>query len=272
VQLHAVVFDLLYTLVHPGEFPGGADRNAWLSEILGVPESALEDEWQTFEPLLESGRAATSKGLGPELSWVHAVASRHGVTVTELMQAQIDRDWDLTRRAALLDPPGSSIEGLAALRAQGMKIGVLSNTHALEMRAWPKSPLADLVDTMVFSHQVKAVKPDPKAYAAPLRQLGVRAGAAVYVGDGSSDELVGARKAGFAVVVLAAQAALNVAPSKVAELRGQADATVTSLAELPALITEFRGQRQPEQERAVGAAAGGHNDVSRAAGDEDRAL
>ena len=51
-----------------------------------------------------------------------------------------------------------------------------------------------------------------EAYAYVLDRLGVPAGAATYVGDGSNNELAGARAAGFAQVVLAEQAAATAAP------------------------------------------------------------
>ena len=51
-RIGAVVFDLLYTLVHPGEFPGGGDRTTWLAGLLGIDERVLETRWDAFEPLL----------------------------------------------------------------------------------------------------------------------------------------------------------------------------------------------------------------------------
>jgi putative hydrolase of the HAD superfamily len=60
----------------------------------------------------------------------------------------------------------------------------------------------------------------------------VPAGEAVYVGDGSSDELAGARAAGFATVVLAEQAPRQYAPADLPRLRAQADLSITALTEL----------------------------------------
>jgi FMN phosphatase YigB (HAD superfamily) len=64
----------------------------------------------------------------------------------------------------------------------------------------------------------------------------VPAGAAAYVGDESSDELAGARAAGFGLVVLAEEAPARLAADDLPRLRAQADTAVASLTDLVALI------------------------------------
>jgi len=236
-RIEAVVFDLLYTLVHPGTYPGGTGRIGWLAKVLGVDPVVLSARWDAFEPVLEAGRApARAGGAGPELEWVNAVVADSGVAVTSADLARIEAGWDLTRREALLDPPPSTVATLVALRERGIRLGVLSNTHALELRAWDRSPLALLVDVVALSHQIGSCKPDPAAYVYVLDRLGVPAAAAAYVGDGSSDELAGARAAGFGLVVLAEKAPATVAPDDLPRLRAQADASATSLLDLVALL------------------------------------
>jgi hypothetical protein len=138
--------------------------------MLGVDPTDLKARWAVFEPDLEAGQAPRhSGGLGPELRWVRAVAAELGVILTSTDLARIEADWDFTRRQALLDAPPSAVATLAA--------------H---------------VDVVALSHEIGACKPDPATYAYALNRLKVSAGAAAYVGDGSSDELVGARAAGLA--------------------------------------------------------------------------
>lgn len=190
LSVGAVVFDLLYTLVHPGKYPGGTGRIGWLAQILGVEEGALRARWERFEPALEAGQQIQGNGgLGPELAWVTDTAAELGVRVSSDNLARIEADWDQTRRAALMTPPRDTMRMLTALRQQGIKVGVLSNTHALELRSWNQSPLASLFDIAAFSYQIGTCKPDPAAYAHVLGGLGVPAVSAAYVGDGSYDEL-----------------------------------------------------------------------------------
>lgn len=236
-RIEAVVFDLFYTLVHPGTYPGGIGRVGWLARMLGVDPTHLKARWDAFEPVLEAGRAPRhADDLGPELGWVRAVAADLGAVVTGTDLARIEADWDLTRRLALLDPPPSAVATLVALRERGIRLGVLSNTHGLELRAWDRSPLAAHVDVVARSYEIGACKPDPATYAYTLSRLTVSAAAAAYVGDGSSDELAGARSAGFGMVILAAEAAAKAAPDELPRLRAQADASVTSLTDVVGLV------------------------------------
>jgi putative hydrolase of the HAD superfamily len=236
VEVKAVVFDLLYTLVHPGEFPGGGDRTAWLADILCVDERVLESRWDAFETTLESGRAPSTAPFGPELTWLTQVTAELGVPLSADGLGLIEREWDMTRRQALRNVPPETLQVLGELRSMGLKIGVLSNTHALELRAWSDSALVDLVDAVALSHEIGAVKPDPVAYAAIVDRLGVATKVAAYVGDGSCDELVGARQAGFALVVLAAAAPMRHAPERLPILLDQADLTLSTLVELPSAL------------------------------------
>jgi putative hydrolase of the HAD superfamily len=232
VRVRAVVFDLLYTLVHPGSYPGGGGRLSWLAGILGVDPAALRHRWTAFEPTLEAGQARSADGCGPELTWVRSTAAELGADPSPADLARIEADWDLTRRAALHDPPADTVHTLTVLRQRGFRLGVLSNTHALELRAWPRSPLAALVDAVSLSHRIGACKPAPPAYQHILTSLHVPAAEAVYLGDGSSNELLGARTAGFAATVLAEHAVHRHAPADLPRLRAQADLSIPTLTDL----------------------------------------
>ena len=68
--------------------------------------------------------------------------------------------------------------------------------------------ISDLLDldpqelaAFLVSCEIGALKPDPVTYATVLDGLGVEAADAVFVGNGGSDELAGARRAGFGRVV-----------------------------------------------------------------------
>jgi putative hydrolase of the HAD superfamily len=209
----------------------------WLANLLGVDGVALQTRWLAFEPLLESGRIEGGRdGMPPEVRWVVDVAAELGVNVPESDRAEIEEGWDLTQRTALLNPPAASLEAVTELRARGFRLGLLSNTHALELRAWPRSPLAPLFDAVVLSHEAGVYKPEPAAFVAVLERLGCPAELAAYVGDGSSDELAGARTAGFGCVILADEAARLHAPEDLPRLRAQADHSVATLTELARLL------------------------------------
>ena len=93
---------------------------------------------------------------------------------------------------------------LAALRQRGLRTGVISDcTHELPAFL-PQLAVAPLLDVRVFSVQVGRCKPDPALYLAACQRLGLAPGDCLYVGDGGSQELTGAERAGMTAVRLAA--------------------------------------------------------------------
>lgn len=232
-----MVFDLLYTLAHPGTYPGGVDRIGWLAGLIGVDEVELRQRWVGFEPVLESGSAGHGHhGGAPEIDWIATVASDLGKPCSDALLSTIRADWDLTRRAALRSPHPSAVPAIDGLRQRGLRVGVLSNTHAMEIRTWPESPLAGAVDAVAFSHVIGHMKPEPAAYKAILNQLGAVPQRSIFVGDGGSGELAGARDYGFALVVIAEEAPRALTPHALPGLRRQAHASVSDLSEIPALL------------------------------------
>lgn len=92
------------------------------------------------------------------------------------------------------------------------------------------------VDAVAFSHVIRQIKPEPAAYDAILRQLGAASDRAVFVGDGGSDELSGARDFGFALVVLAEESRRTLAQQTLPRLGEQAHVSVSGLSEIPGLM------------------------------------
>jgi putative hydrolase of the HAD superfamily len=71
-----------------------------------------------------------------------------------------------------------------------------------DVEAWPRSPLASRFDATVFSHEHGMRKPHPEMYLRALTAIGADAWDAVFVGDGGSDELRGARAVGLHAVLV----------------------------------------------------------------------
>jgi putative hydrolase of the HAD superfamily len=65
---------------------------------------------------------------------------------------------------------------------------------------WEESPLAPLFDEAVFSCNVHLIKPDPEIYLLAARLVNCPPQACVFIGDGGSDELMGARRAGMRTI------------------------------------------------------------------------
>ncbi len=115
--------------------------------------------------------------------------------------------------------PGA-IALLAELRRRTVKIGVVTNNFVDEqMRKLDACGLTTLVDVLAISEEVRAIKPDPRIFAAALARAGVRPNEAVMVGDSWANDVEGARAAGILPVWFNRSSAAS-PDSSVRELRG----------------------------------------------------
>jgi len=100
-----------------------------------------------------------------------------------------------------MEPMPGAREALAALRAAGIPVGVVSNTR-FSARAWMHAlRLKGLaVDFVVSSADVGARKPDPAIFRAALERLRVPPRDVWFVGDSYEKDVKGAAAAGVSPV------------------------------------------------------------------------
>ena len=92
---------------------------------------------------------------------------------------------------------------LEALRARGLKLGLVSNAFDpgwLLHRDLEQMGLAERLDFAVFSSEVGKRKPHPEIFRRALAELGVEAGEAVFVGDRLYEDVRGAGDLGMTTV------------------------------------------------------------------------
>lgn len=99
------------------------------------------------------------------------------------------------------------IDGAVALleqvRAAGLRIGIVTNNTIEEQTAKLKRlGLEPYIDVLTISEAVGVAKPDPRIFAAALRQLGCQPDEVVMVGDSWSADIMGAQAAGIRAVWL----------------------------------------------------------------------
>jgi FMN phosphatase YigB (HAD superfamily) len=92
---------------------------------------------------------------------------------------------------------------LTRWRADGLELAIASNWDISLHAVLAAGPLSGLIDVVVTSAEVGAVKPDPRLFEIALERLGVPARLALHVGDSYADDVVGARAAGIEPVLLA---------------------------------------------------------------------
>jgi HAD superfamily hydrolase (TIGR01509 family) len=97
--------------------------------------------------------------------------------------------------------PGAG-DALAALRARGFRVGVVSNADGRVAALLEAAGLAPHLETIVDSHYEGVEKPDPEIFRRALARLGVPAERTAYVGDIHSIDVLGARAAGLAAILI----------------------------------------------------------------------
>lgn len=88
-------------------------------------------------------------------------------------------------------------EVLAALRARGIKLVVVSNWDSGLSSLLERLGIRDSFDHVVVSALVGVSKPDRGIFDEALRRAGAVAGATLHVGDSLADDYLGARAAGL---------------------------------------------------------------------------
>ncbi|MBI4517913.1 MAG: HAD-IA family hydrolase [Deltaproteobacteria bacterium] len=91
---------------------------------------------------------------------------------------------------------------LAALRARGFTLAVISNSDGRIEADLERYGLRAHFAAVIDSHVVGLEKPDPAIFKLALERIGVRAEAALYVGDVYGIDIAGARRAGLRAVLM----------------------------------------------------------------------
>jgi putative hydrolase of the HAD superfamily len=208
--------------------------------------TALESEWSD-EPatceVLGFDRAVWDKVLTESSRWRLAGEERDPYAILSRLARQVDPaiEEGLIRRAlrtrirrfeqVFQRIPPENVESLARLRAAGCRLALLSNADAMEVAAYSRGQLAGMFDVEIFSCDAGCAKPEKEIFHACLDALRLSASDCVFVGDGGSDELRGAKAVGLRTVFVSGVIE-ELWPDRIAERRAVADHHVRSIPEV----------------------------------------
>ncbi len=232
----AIVFDLWYTLVCPEDHAWPRMRTSdAIPAALGVEPAPFAEFWRGCFAQRYRDPRPMGEYVADYLESLGRAMSADDLRAVDAVYTYHDR--------ALAAPRAEVVEALKGLRAAGLRLGLLSNAHEREIRTWTASPLAACFDAACFSCFIGCAKPEAEAYSRVLDQLGVPASRAVFVGDGASSELAGARAAGFAQAILMRGLLRDTGlePDVIAAHASHADAGIDRIAELRALLDQTSG-------------------------------
>lgn len=182
-----------------------------------------------------------------EVIWGRSRDHQESSTVADLFtEAGLEHDpellsayyqfWDPHTRT---DPDVGPL--FEALRADGIRVGVLSNTiwpRAFHETIFERDGVRHLIDGDVYTSEIPWTKPSPLAFRAAMDAVGATdAARCVYVGDRLFDDVWGAQNAGMRAVHVPLS---NIPRGQVGHTEGEPDAVLHRLADLPSIVSAWR--------------------------------
>lgn len=210
-MIRGVLFDLGGTL-HVSDSPEG--RDVWFARRLldrladyGIPLDAAPEE--LARKLHENGEAYKR----------HSEKDLRELPPAEIWNDWYLRDWDIGRErlgpiaeelSVLYDYERVRVirrpyikETLDALRAQGMRLGLISNIISLSVAPHflEEYGVRNYMDCIVLSSATGIRKPSADIFRAAERELGLGPEELAYVGDTLSRDVMGTRNAGWRLMI-----------------------------------------------------------------------
>jgi putative hydrolase of the HAD superfamily len=229
-RFQAVIFDLFGTLVENFSRSEYQEVLAAMATVLGVSADDFARTW------METFRERTTRGSKRTEDDIELMCAHLGLEVgNDAVGTVAEMRRDFTRRQMV--PRGGALETLTKLREMGLKLGLITDCTVEVPQLWPETAFGPLFDVAVFSCIECIKKPDAAIYHRACDRLGVEPAQCLYVGDGSSQELTGAARAGLCPLWLAVPAEDDPDVHRV-DAEEWTGPKVTALAEVLALVQE----------------------------------
>ncbi len=189
-MIKAVIFDMFETLVTI--FSGDTYFSEHIAADLSIPVEVFRPVWHTTENARSSGQCTIAEAVKICLEMLGCYSEESVQLIVRHRSENLDGVFART--------PKETIDLLKELKARNIKIGLISNCYSDEAKAIKESVLYPYFDAPVLSYEQGVTKPDPEIFRRAVDMLGVSAEECLFVGDGGSKELFGARDAGMKAV------------------------------------------------------------------------
>ena len=197
VPLRAVLFDAGNTLL----FLDHARLAAAVGPLVGLPLTAAG---------LAAGSAAAARAMEQSragdreraAAYLEALFLAAGVPASRLPDVRDTLSRLHGQHHLWSGIAADTHDALARLRAAGLRLGVVSNSDGRVEEALEAAGLRRYFDVVIDSALVGVEKPDPAIFRTALEVLDVRPEEALHVGDLYEVDVLGARAAGLAAVLL----------------------------------------------------------------------
>lgn len=192
LKVKAVIFDLFETLVT--EFSDGkriSKRSYNYMDLIGIPNNEFKQEWRSRSKERMTGVFVDYPSV------VRDILSKRGIDIDEDTIEHLYQQRLSEKEIPFRQIQPIIIDLLSYLKEKDIKLGLVSNCTEEEVRYWKASRISGYFDEAIFSYEIGYAKPDERIYKLACERLNVKPSETIFVGDGGSDELVGAYQAGI---------------------------------------------------------------------------
>ena len=171
---------------------------------VGVPAAVLAAAEPRAKKRLDTG-ATIQATNDQQRGWTYfnLVLTEAGIPLSDATAAALGELHTYHQTYNLWETvPDEVRPALAALRAGGFRLVVLSNANGTLHRAFDRLGLTSAFDVIFDSHNEGVEKPDPRLFRIALERSGADAATTMHVGDLYHVDVAGARAAGITPVLL----------------------------------------------------------------------
>ena len=207
MALRAITFDAAGTLFGIAEPVGETYARVAAQHGIRVPASKADAGFRrafsTAPPLAFPGASPTRLAAHERAWWYTVVRQALGRPASgPAFDACFDELYEYFATAAAWRVFPDVPDTLAALRARGLCLAVVSNFDARLDPLLADLGVRRLVDAVVCSSHAGSAKPDPGIFCAALAALDVPASVTLHAGDDLVADVLGARTAGLSAVLV----------------------------------------------------------------------
>lgn len=190
MSIQAVIFDMYETLVT--QFCSPLYYGTEIARDLGLSPEEFLPGWRATEEARATGKLTFEETM-------ERLMKAHGIYIPEMHRQVVEKRIAI-QAYCFTHLHHGILPMLSGLKAQGIRIGLITNCFSEEAKLIRESKLFPYFDAPCLSWELGVRKPDPDIYRTCLRRLGIAPENCLYVGDGGSQELEAARALGMQAV------------------------------------------------------------------------
>lgn len=191
-NINVIFFDLFFTLVTP-KYNELRNEN----DVLKI----TKEEWETHA---EDNELYEKRATGKEkipLKIIEGIIEKMRMEVSDCDKNEVLRLREERFKKSIFEVDFSIIDVLLNLKKNGKKVCLISNADIIDVKHWKNSPLYNLFDDAIFSYEVGYIKPQIEIYNIALKRMNAKPEECIFIGDGGSDELKGAKELGIKTIL-----------------------------------------------------------------------